>query len=336
MTATWGVDFTEAVAQRGAASIPLSHLSIELGHLYFDEFAAGLNHLSPYFERIAPWVDAARRACANTLQPGRARVSTCFLIDDYYRQFSSPAEVLPQLIKAAEAQGLVIDYIARESGCVDADGVPLAELVLDRLVPDPQPGTTGTRPPTTVTGWLCNGQRSPHAGSDQAMSLGRQWRPASENGAVNHSIFVDVELWDEHASARRWSCPFLAAVWQLLRLGLLRHHGEAVAQPVQVDEYPDDWNRLPAVIRVNPTAYPFSAYRTFSVLGSRFLSIEHAVRTILQQVTIELAVSDQVHARSAAEKATVPAEVWKRIEYVFIADQEAPAASRRTMALNVT
>lgn len=322
MSSAWTVDIRETVAQPRAEAVPLSHLSIELGHLYFEEFAAGPEALEDYFRRIAPWVEAATRILTDRVPSRKPRVSTCFLIDDYFTRFSSPAEVLPQVIKAAESQNLTIDYLARESGCVSADGIPLADLMLGRIVSDPEPGSTGVRPPATVSGWLCNGQRTPQAVNGQAMSANRAWQPPTENGALNHSIFVDVELWDEVDGRRRWSCPYLAAVWQLMRLGLLRYDGAAVVRPAKVDQFPDEWERLPAVVRVNPKAQAFSAYSTFSVLGSRFLSIEHAVRTILQQVNVERVIADQIRDRSAAEGMPVPAEVWKRIEYLIVADHD--------------
>jgi len=320
MSSTWTVDIRETVAQPRAEAVPFAHLSIELGHLYFEEFAAGPDALEGYFRRIAPWVEAATRILADKVPSHRPRVSTCFLIDDYFTRFSSPAEVLPQLIKAAEAHNLTIDYIARESACVAANDVPLAELMLSRMVSDPEPGSTGVRPPATVSGWLCNGQRTPQTVSGQAMSVNRGWQPPMENGALNHSIFLDVELWDEVDGRRRWSCPYLAAVWQLMRLGLLRFDGASVVRPASLDRFPDEWDRLPPVVKVNAKAQPFSAYSTFSVLGSRFLSVEHAVRTILQQVDVERVVADQVRARSAAEGIEVQAEVWQRVEYLIVAD----------------
>jgi hypothetical protein len=319
----WAVDIREAVAARRAESVPLSHLSIELGHLYFEEFAGGAEALAGYFGRIRPWVEATTGILRGRVPSSRPRISTCFMIDDYYTRFSTPAEVLPQLIKAAESQDLTIDYIARESACAVAEGVPLAELVLSRIVPDPQPGSTGVRPPVTVTGWLCNGQRSPDVTEGQAMApVTRAWRPPAENGALNnHSIFVDVQLWDEWAGRRRWSCPYLAAIWQLLRLGLLRYDGASVVRPVTLEQLPEEWDRLPSIVQVNPKAHPFSAYSTFSILGQRFLTVEHAVRTILQQVNVEQAVVDQIIGRSVAEGMPAPRELWQRIEYLFVSDR---------------
>jgi hypothetical protein len=145
------------------------------------------------------------------------------------------------------------------------------------------------------------------------------WQPPVENAAYRHSVFVDVELWDELRDRRTWSCAYLAAVWQLLRLGLLRHRGLPVAEPSSWDgDYPDEWSRLPAVVRLSPSAAPFSAYRTLSVLPGRFLPTEQAVRTILTQVAVDSAVVGQTVARGKGEGLVVPPETVDRIDYVFV------------------
>jgi hypothetical protein len=313
-------DFREAAAERRIKRVPLSHLSIELGHLYMEDFAAGPERLRQTFARVAPWADAARRACAEGLGGRRARISTCFLVDDYFSRLKSPAEVMPGLLAAAQEAGLQVDYLARESGCAIADGVPLARLVECRLVPDPPPDTNGSRPPVTESGWLSNGQRSPVGGATEAMGGIQRWRPPVQNAADRHSIFVDVELWDEGRGdrGRKWSCSFLAAVWQLLRLGLLRNEGEPVAVPQTWEgDFPEDWDRLPPVVRLNPTAAPFCAYRTLSVMTARFLPIEMAVRTILSQMWPDPDVSRQITDAADRDGVELPAELVGRLQYVF-------------------
>lgn len=315
------VEFREVAARHRTASIPLSHLSIELGHLYAEDFGPEFKNFDQHFERVAPWVAQARATCEAQLPPGvKPRISTCFLVDDYLTEVPNPAEVIEQLRVAAKAHNLTIDYLARESGCVEADGIPLAELVVDRLVPDPPQHTTGARPPVIESGWLCNGQRTPAtAPAMQAQS----WAPSRENGPNAHSIFVDVELWSQVRDQRVWSCAFLASVWQLVRLGLLRHNGDAAVRPYLLDEdeaMPSDWNKLPAVIQINPKAAPFSAYRTLSVLRSQFLPVELAVRTILGQVSAEREVLDELADRSAHEGVTVADQVIQRVSYVFVSD----------------
>ncbi|OLB81333.1 MAG: hypothetical protein AUI14_03795 [Actinobacteria bacterium 13_2_20CM_2_71_6] len=310
--------FTETSAEPRTEQVPYAHLSIELGHLYMEDYEAGIDGLREHFRRVAPWARAAHQVYADTSGVRTVRVSTCFLVDDYFGPFGSPRTIVPELVQAAEEAGLHIDYLARESGCATADGVDLARLVESRLVPEPTPRTTGFRPPVTDTGWLCNGQRSPAAGTSEAMGEVLAWRPPAENAANRHSIFLDVELWDEK-NGRTWSCPFLASVWQLLRLGMLRHFGRRVAVPQPwPDEPPEGWHELPAVTRLSDSAAPFCAYRTFSVLATRFLPIEHAVRNILSQVTVEEPVAKQALERSGAEGVYLPPELVDRVEYAFI------------------
>lgn len=315
------LSFREAGGERPVQAVPLSHVSIEVGHLYREDLVAGPDRLRHHFGQVAPWVEAVRRIGDAELSPRRPRVSTCFLLDDYSTRLDLAGELVPELVRSAQECGVGIDYLAREAGCVEANGVPLARLVEDRLVADPPPGCNGARPPVTETGWLCNGSRSPvTVGAAAAMEPTTRWAPPAENAANRHSIFVDVELWDdEDTDGRTWSCAFLAAVWQLLRLGLLRWQGGRVTDPRPWDEVraAADWSRMPAVVQVNPQAAPFSAYRTCSVLPGGFLPTEHAVRTILGQVAVEPEVLAQVADRAGGEGVALPAEPVDRIAYVF-------------------
>jgi hypothetical protein len=314
-----GAVFRETTAEPRVQSVPLAQLSLELGHLYMEDFEAGPERLRTHFAQVKPWADAALVLAAAGGR--RARVSTCFLVDDYFTRFSTPAELLPMVVEEAGRAGLTIDYLARESGCAVAGGTPVAEEVLARLVESPAPGTDGTRPPAVQTGWLANGRRSSAGGLAEAMAGAEPWHPPAETAARRHSVFVDVELWDEVDGRRWWSCPFLAAVWQLARLGLLRHAGDPVLQPVPwtAAEFPRDWDELPPVVRLNPAAAPFSAYRTCSVLPARFLGVEHAVRVVLDQLDLDAEALAQVARRAAGEGTPVPEEITDRISYVMYA-----------------
>ncbi|MEO3777662.1 SCO2522 family protein [Micromonospora sp. B11E3] len=328
-------EFFESTADARVESIPLSHLSIELGHFYSPDLSRDVDFFADHFRRIARWSATARAACRDAVQGKTARISTCVLIDDYFGQPESPRTLLPKLLAAAREGGLELDYLARESGCADpvdpadadpaepADDAPaglsLAELVEARIVEDPPPDSTGARPPVHHTGWLCNGQRSPATDRHEAMKRPSTWLPPAENAAVNHSIFADIELWRDGERGRQWSCAMLAAVWQLLRLGVLRDKGRRVAVPRPLpDELPDDWRRLPAVLRLNERAAPFSAYRTMTICAPLFLPIENAVRTIMQQVAVDPAVLDQLGGRGADEGIALPPAVVDRIEYLFV------------------
>ncbi|MGH3995289.1 MAG: SCO2522 family protein, partial [Pseudonocardiaceae bacterium] len=150
------------------------------------------------------------------------------------------------------------------------------------------------------------------------MAAVRPWNPPRETAANRHSIYVDVELWDDDGDRRTWSCAFLAAVWQLLRLGLLRYHGKPVVSPRPwAGDWPSDWADLPAVVRLDPAADSFYGYRTLSVLAGRFLPIEHAVRIILSQVAVDELVDRQALDRSAAEGIELSHQLVDRIEYVL-------------------
>ncbi|WP_225847978.1 SCO2522 family protein [Streptomyces sp. HPF1205] len=309
--------YRETAAQPRTQAVPLAHVSLELGHLYMEDFEAGPERLAEHFAQVKPWAEALHTAAA--VGARRPRVSTCFLIDDYFTRFSSPAELVPMVLAQAEKAGLTIDYLARESACAVADGIATAEAVEGRLVDSPPPGSDGSRPPARETGWLANGQRSAGTTGREAMAHVTGWQPPRETAARRHSVFLDVELWDERDGVRTWSCPFLAAVWQLARLGLLRHLGEPVLRPAPwADEpFPREWADLPPLIRLNPAAAPFSAYRTCSVLPSRFVPVEHAVRVLLDQVEADPEALRQTALRAAGEGLAVPDEIADRISYVF-------------------
>jgi len=321
-------EFLEVTAEFKVESLPLAHVSVELGHLYMEDFADGESAVRRTFAAAAPWVSAAHTPQAIGCEKKSARVSTCFLIDDYFSRFSSPATVIPMVLAAAEREGLEIDYLARESAFANAGGVSPAYLTLGSLVTEPVPGTTGGRPPLTETGWLTNGQRSPSTARGEAMARRTPWQPPRESARRRHSIFIDVELWDENDGRRTWSCPMLAAVWQLTRLGLLRDQGRPVMTPQDWTDpqFPDRWDDLPPVIRLNPRATAFAAYTTLSVLSPRFLPVELAVRTILSQFACDQTILAEAAGRAARDAMRLPAELVDRIRYVFAAPGEADPA----------
>jgi hypothetical protein len=320
-------EFLESSADLKVESLPLSHVSVELGHLYMEDLARGQPALRDTFAAVASWVHAADapRSIGCLKQP--VRMSTCFLIDDYFSRFSTPAELIPMVTSAAETEGLRIDYLARESSCAQTRDSRAARLVLGRLVTEPVAGTTGGRPPLTETGWLTNGQRSPTTSRGEAMAKREPWRPPRESARRRHSIFVDVELWDEHEGRRTWSCPMLAAVWQLIRLGLLRDQGRPVLTPQDwTGPWPDSWDELPPITRLNRGAAAFTAYTTLSVLSPRFLPVELAVRTILSQFLPEGPVLAETDTRATRDGMQLPVELVDRVRYVFAVPGETDPA----------
>lgn len=293
--------------------VPRSHLSLELGHMYMEHLLDGPETLRRHFARVSPWADFVRAR-----YPAPLRISTCFLVDDYFSQVTSPKKLVPELLEAAHDAGLAIDYLVRESACASAGELSPAELVLGRIVSDPPRGSNGLRPPVHVTGWVSNSrERLRPDGLGEALAT-RPWRPPEQNGARSHSICAEVQLWDEQDGQRRWSCAMLSAVWQLLRLGLLRHQGKPVISPSRwTGEYPDRWDDLPPLVQLADGARPFAAFRTMSLLETRFADVETAVRTILDQVSVDPAVAGQTAAQAAAQKIDLPGDVVGRIAHVF-------------------
>lgn len=320
-------EFLESSADIKVESVPLSHVSVELGHLYMEDLADGQGAIRQTFASVVPWVRTAEIPQAIGCGKRPIRMSTCVLIDDYFSRFSSPAQVIPMVVSAAESAELRIDYLARESACAETRDTRPAHLVFGRLVNEPVAGTTGVRPPLTETGWLTNGQRSPNTSRGEAMAKRSPWQPPQESARRRHSIFVDVELWDEHDGHRTWSCPMLAAVWQLIRLGLLRDRGRPVLTPRDwTDPWPERWDEMPPITRLNRGASAFAAYTTLSALSPRFLPVELAVRTILSQFLPESAVLAEAEARAARDGMRLPVELVDRIRYVFAAPGETDPA----------
>ncbi len=326
--------YTEAGSSPEPRQLALSHVSIEVGHFYMEDLLNGEERIRAQFREVARRLRAERAALHDGNNGVKPRISTCFLIDDYFRPDTDPSVILPRMLQIADECQIEIDYLAREAGCHEADGVPLAEITASMLLPEPPAGTTGARPPAQESGWLCNGQRTP-APAMQAMMPGTAWRPPEEFGKRNHTIFTDVEMWSDEVAMvdgvrterRRWSCPFLAAVWQLIRLGALRHRGEPVAEPATwTEKWPSRWSELPAVIRLTDQPQPFAAYRTISILPKPYLQIEHAVDVILSHLDLDEAVVAQTARRADAEGVGLPAQVTERISHVFF---EAGGSVRR-------
>lgn len=336
-----GVTYREDAGSPAVESVPLAHVSLELGHLYMEDFRRGPDYLVDYFRAVTPWVAAARKSIEQRLGKTKPRISTCFLVDDYFSQLERPERIIGMIREAADRNDLEIDYLARESGCAVADGVELAELLKGYLVPEPWPISNGRSPEVAHTGWLSNGKRTPdyhgpRPPTDQtgwlsndapALVLGApgamtdvSWRPPTQSAPNRHAIFLDVELWDDNL----WSCAYLAAVWQCARLGLLRQHGRHVVRPVRLTgPIPEQWADVPPVLQLTDRPQAFCAYRTLSILGSRFLEIEVATRVVLGQVYVPSAVTEQLFARAAKENYKLPDRVLDRIDYCFIGDNPA-------------
>ncbi|THV32231.1 SCO2522 family protein [Glycomyces paridis] len=325
--------YEETSAKQRTERFAMSHLSIEVGHLY----AEGLSRpdvLKEEMASAAAWVHGTTEALTKRLGGRTPRVSTCYLVDDYFHQdLPEPERLIAVIAEAAADAGLRIDYLARESACADMGSLDLAALVADRIVFEPSPGTNGSRPPVARSGWLCNGVPSPEP-KRIAMGAAEQWSPPSQNSRREHSVFLDVELWNDTGRGRRWSCPMLAAVWQLVRLGVLRDQGRRIGVPEPVENvvpaehghdpdrpagarFPETWAAMPPILQLNAKAFPFPAYRSVSVLSVDFLEVEHAVRVICGAVRPDPGAIDSIRRSAEREGMTLPDELVDRLSYIF-------------------
>lgn len=311
----------------------MSHVSIEVGHFFVSELRDSTEKIAAQFQRIAPLLEAftelARQEFADAAGgASRVRVSTCFLLDDYSQNDADPRQLVPKLLGIAEECGVRIDYLGSEAGCDKhlrrlhpEPRIPLARMVADSIVAEPAPGSTGRRPPAAESGWLSNGERSSDHESGYAMEV--TYRPPMEFAARNHSIFLDVEMWRDHRETNEmlWSCPFLASVWQLLRLGMLRYEGKAVVDAEYWDpgrEWPARWEEFPSVIRLQERAAPFAAFRSLSLLPQRYVGIEHAVHTILDHVELDPAVVGLITRRAREQGIVLTGDVTDRLAHFFL------------------
>ncbi|MBH0775709.1 SCO2522 family protein [Nocardia bovistercoris] len=326
--------YSEATDLLRIAAVPLSHLSIEVGHFYLTDIIDDIGRVESEFRRMVPLVTTFTESARVRFGP-TARISTCYLLDDYFSPDRNAAEILDKLLNAASAAGLVIDYLVRESGCAQIshfnDGVPtgepipVAEMVAAQIVAEPAPQDKSRDRPTDRPGWLCNGRRSSEHDPMQAMR-NRQYLPPEEFGRREHTIFLDVELWNirtaDGVETTRWSCAFLAAVWHLLRLGVLRYHGAPVivAHPWHGEPWPQRWHDVPPLIQLNPDAEPFAAYRTLSMLPKLYIGVEHAVRLILDHLDLDEDVVTQIIASAAAEAApvTISRKISDRLSHLLL------------------
>lgn len=329
------VSYQEMTQTTKVDAVPLGHLSVETGHLYLEDFADTDRKIVRQLEQAAPWLEAAGRRIRKRF--GRdARISTCLLVDDYTPPRSNveqpkPSDVVGIVTAAAEQTGFRIDYLAREAGCAIAcerpysgprDQSALADIVAGLIVEEAAVGANGSRPPTAQTGWLSNGERSP------AVSVAMDapdWEAPEEFGEYRHSVFVDIELWSQDSSERQYSSSLLSSVWQLLRLGLLRNAGRAVAKPYLFgpgEALPDLWHQLPSITQLTSKAAPFAAYEVFSILPQYYEAAEHAARIIIDHLRFDPALLKQTadRARDETNPVTLPDNPAGRVSRLFFHD----------------
>jgi hypothetical protein len=283
-------------------ALEIAHMSVEIAHIYLGELTektAG-DAVAAAIDRVGPVVDRMIKDHGRT-------VSTCVLIDDYFESRGPTPEQAVEIFKnAAERLGFRLDWIAFEADCALA-----ADYFFDNLYPQPRfgesshGGTYGELNRLSRSGqsWVSNGDptrqskapRSRRFLGEEVKYLSGKVRPE-----IATSIALDVEIanFGSQGDDLIWSCPFLAACWQLIRLGCWREPSGGMLAP----------KRLLAVSDRPP---PFFARRTLSHLPSRYLRVEHAVQVILNQLTID------ERARREIDPRAEQFEIREYIEYAF-------------------
>ena len=146
-------EFLETSADFKVESLPLSHVSVEIGHLYMEDFVGRRGRCAAQPSpprRRGSGPRRSRRPSAATRNPsGSAPASSSTITSAGSRR---RPKLIPMVLAAAEREGVGIDYLARESACASANGVSPASLTLGSLVTEPVPGTTGGRPPLPTAG----------------------------------------------------------------------------------------------------------------------------------------------------------------------------------------
>ena len=305
------VIFEQASAKRVVLPVALARLSVELCLLRAERAADTLRTLPDRLQQAAPWLHAT------IAQEAPGAVSTCCLVDDYFGDPGPPRLVVAALVAAAQDAGLTLDYVMRASACAgDAQRSP-ARILVDHLVPDPKQGEDGSTEPHSRPGWLANGSR-PTVTSQQAMAGPPIRVPPRQHSAPLHSVFVDVQLWQDDAGPR-WSPATLSAVWYATRLGLLRDAGQPLVQPTEVPgQLPATWAQMPPVLQLSQAPAPFAAYRTFSLREARHRHGELAVQTILEQLAVDVEVSNQIMRHAQDAGVTLSPDPTTRIECLFL------------------
>jgi hypothetical protein len=252
-------------------------VSIEVLHVYPAQ--ATPESLARQAAREARWVETVTGALDRL---GRSW-SICMLIDDTDPR-SDPEEVEGRLHAAWADTGFPLDHSVRETECVRSIG-----RMVERFTGEVEFGLAGALgtavrlPPIDVVAerrrWLANGEPArPSTTRLGAAELDEEpgeadilpTRLIGWRGSRTHSIHLDIELWSTVGQGVPvWSCPMLAAWWQLLRLGA-----------PHIDEAP----LTSRTAGGRPLA--FHARSTLTILPPRLLEVEDAVWTILERVVV--------------------------------------------------
>jgi len=291
------------------SAAPPTDVSIEVLHIY--GAAAAPETVVRHAEREARWVEAI----VSALERRGREWSICMLVDDTDPRADGD-ELETRLRDAWQATGLPLDHAVRETECAASIG-----KMIERFTGEVDLGLAGALgtavrpPPVDVLAererWLANGEpgrptTTQLSAAEMNEDPGEAGTPPSRiSGSRMHGIHLDVELWSPAPGDEPlWSCPVLAAWWQLLRLGAPHVNGAPLSAPV-------DGGRPVSM----------HARSTLTVLPSGLLEVEHAVRSILERVVVP---PEWLAEGSGGEPAPNAAAHLERIGYVFANDSLDP------------
>jgi hypothetical protein len=267
-----------------------------------------------------------------------ARVSKSILVDDYFGDPHVRQRQAEAVLDACAERGVVVDHVVYESSCVAT-----AKLVVDRIADDPRPGdgaatapivpeTAASRDPAWLSSngrrRLAPGQALPQRGSSGSLLSRVGGAPRSDDAVEDiqpephrgtkairgyHDINVEVQLYDgdvmNGAGTGKWSCPLLAAAWQLLRLGVLQDEdGNPLSPEFARLDHPS----------LNRDPEPFAARATLSLLTPAMLQVEYAVRLILGRLELPGEWVRQLRQSHEDEQRRPADLVLERIAYGFV------------------
>ncbi|GLQ21774.1 hypothetical protein ACFFUB_05655 [Algimonas porphyrae] len=239
-------------------------LSFEALHLYPVKGALETD-IATYMRTLKRWLPAVKAA-----YPKHDVVMKVFVDDYTYSDKPLPErdEIEAALLSAFQQHDIPLDYIAYESDCARS-----CYHLKSLIVEEPNPGAGSFNGEGHVDGDSIQWRYSP-----QAEFVGMDFDHFSRESRNNVGIGLQLSR-NSVGKDVSWSCPAAAAWWQLVRLGGLVDFPEKDEEADQSDE---SLHGAPAGTWKNPESdKTFVCDQTLSLLPVSYISVEHAVRTIL-------------------------------------------------------
>lgn len=281
-----------------ASNIERSDISFELVHLY-----AG----SETFEKEL--IDGVRLAqrwfkCVEEFEQNKTLFSNVAFIDDYSSSGNKKverSEIQSRVRDAFASAGLRLDYIAYEADCAET-----CRYIDINLSGPPKKGAGSYSSKRLRYDYVSPEEKFiTHAKKRR----GTSGRAPEYRNHVGIDIGVGTQSTDSgNLTEKIWSCPAAAAWWQMIRFGVLPHLEEEHELGAPKGTWKRDDENCP----------PFIARRTLSLLPSSYISIEHAVRVIIQNLhDLNAALYDKVRKGPKGPKDREMTALLNQMSYIF-------------------